>query len=106
MREEQDISWVDLIQWLQKIAPMFQSADFRSLIERNTTTALSLTGDARQKFLESDVNFEFVGPICDSIRIGRRDLLEMSDFSDRAKLTALTNGLILELTHFIFHERN
>ncbi|XP_043073937.1 solute carrier family 52, riboflavin transporter, member 2 isoform X1 [Puntigrus tetrazona] len=105
MREEQDISWVDLIQWLQKIAPMFQSADFRSLIERNTTTALSLTGGARQKFLDSDVNFEFVGPICDSIGIGRRDLLEMSDFSDRAKLTALTNGLILELTNFISREK-
>lgn len=28
MREEQEISWVDLIQWLQKIIPMFQSADF------------------------------------------------------------------------------
>lgn len=35
MREEQEISWVDLIQWLQKIIPMFQSADFWSLIERN-----------------------------------------------------------------------
>ncbi|XP_051728900.1 solute carrier family 52, riboflavin transporter, member 2 [Ctenopharyngodon idella] len=105
MREEQDLSWVDLIQWLQKIIPMFQSADFRSLIERNTTTALSLTGDARQNFLESDVNFEFVGPICDSIGIGRRDLLEMSDFSDRAKLTGLTNGLVLELTNFISREK-
>ncbi|XP_016300049.1 uncharacterized protein LOC107656639 [Sinocyclocheilus anshuiensis] len=105
MREEQEISWVDLIQWLQKIIPMFQSADFQSLIERNTTTALSLTGDARQNFLESDVNFEFVGPICDSIGIGRRDLLEMSDFSDRAKLTGLTNGLVLELTNFISREK-
>lgn len=105
LREEQDISWVDLIQWLQKIIPMFKSADFRSLIERNTTTALSLTGDARQNFLESDVNFEFVGPICDSIGIGRRDLLEMSDLSDRAKLTALTNGLVLELTNFISREK-
>ncbi|ROL45855.1 hypothetical protein DPX16_11550 [Anabarilius grahami] len=105
MREEQDLSWVDLIQWLQKIIPMFQSADFRSLIERNTTTALSLTGDARQNFLDSDVNFEFVGPICDSIGIGRRDLLEMSDFSDRAKLTGLTNGLVLELTNFISREK-
>ncbi|CAM4636669.1 unnamed protein product [Leuciscus chuanchicus] len=105
MREEQDLSWVDLIQWLQKIIPMFQSADFQSLIERNTTTALSLTGDARENFLESDVNFEFVGPICDSIGIGRRDLLEMSDFSDRAKLTGLTNGLILELTNFITREK-
>ncbi|KTF72715.1 hypothetical protein cypCar_00030654 [Cyprinus carpio] len=105
MREEQEISWVDLIQWLQKIIPMFQSADFRSLIERNTTTALSLTGVARQNFLESDVNFAFVGPICDSIGIGRRDLLEMSDFSDRAKLTGLTNGLVLELTNFISREK-
>ncbi|XP_077051513.1 solute carrier family 52, riboflavin transporter, member 2 isoform X2 [Siphateles boraxobius] len=105
MREEQDLSWVDVIQWLQKIIPMFQSADFQSLIERNTTTALSLNVDARENFLESDVNFEFVGPICDSIGIGRRDLLEMSDFSDRAKLTGLTNGLILELTNFISREK-
>lgn len=105
LREEQDVSWVDLIQWLQKIIPMFKSADFRSLIERNTTTALSLTGDARENFFESDVNFEFVGPICDSIGIGRRDLLEMSDLSDRAKLTALTNGLVLELTNFISREK-
>ncbi|KAG1948748.1 riboflavin transporter [Pimephales promelas] len=105
MREEQDVSWVDLIQWLQQVIPMFQSADFQSLIERNTTTAISLTGDARENFLESDVNFEFVGPICDSIGIGRRDLLEMSDFSDRANLTGLTNGLILELTNFISREK-
>lgn len=105
LREEHDISWVSLIQWLQKIIPLHQSADFRGLIVRNTTTALSLTGDARLNFLESDVNFEFVGPLCDFIGIGRRDLLEMSDFSDRAKLTGLTNGLVLELTNFIAREK-
>ncbi|XP_036423512.1 solute carrier family 52, riboflavin transporter, member 2 isoform X1 [Colossoma macropomum] len=105
MREENDVPWVNILKWLQKIFPKNESADFRCLIERNTETALSLTGDARKSFLESDVNFEFVGPICDSIGIGRRDLLEMSDFSDRAELTDVTNGLILELTSFIAREK-
>ncbi|XP_051520395.1 uncharacterized protein LOC127421407 [Myxocyprinus asiaticus] len=105
MREEREISWVNLIQWLQKIIPTHQSADFRSLIERNTTTVLSLKGDARENFLKSNVNFEFVGPICDCIGIGRKDLLEKSDFSDRAKLTGLTNGLVLELVNFIAREK-
>lgn len=105
LREERDILWVNLIQWLQKITPQNQSANFRGLIVRNTTTALSLSGDARENFLKADVNFEFVGPLCDSVGIGRRDLLEMSDFSDRAKLTGLTNGLVLELTNFIAREK-
>lgn len=105
MREDNNVSWVNIVKWLQKIFPMFQSADFRGLIERNTETALSLTGDSRESFFESDVNFEFVGPICDSIGISRTDLLEMSDFSDRAKLTDVTNGLILELTSFIEREK-
>ncbi|XP_056597735.1 solute carrier family 52, riboflavin transporter, member 2 isoform X1 [Triplophysa dalaica] len=105
LREEHDISWVNLIQWLQKLIPQYQSADFCGLIVRNTTTALSLSRDARENFLESDVNFEFVGPLCDTIGIGRKDLLEMSDFSDRAKLTGLTNGLVLELTNFIAREK-
>ncbi|XP_017576834.1 solute carrier family 52, riboflavin transporter, member 2 isoform X1 [Pygocentrus nattereri] len=105
MREENDVPWVNILKWLQKTFPKNESADFRCLIERNSETALSLTGDARKNFLDSDVNFEFVGPICDSIGIGRRDLLEMSDFSDRAKLTDVTNGLILELTSFIAREK-
>ncbi|KAK3532560.1 hypothetical protein QTP86_024141 [Hemibagrus guttatus] len=105
LREDNNVSWVNITKWLQKIFPAFQSADFRGLIERNTETAMSLTGDSRESFLESDVNFEFVGPICDSIGISRTDLLEMSDFSDRARLTLVTNGLILELTSFIEREK-
>lgn len=105
MREDNNLSWMNVVKWLQKIFPMFQSADFRGLIERNTETAMSLTGDSRESFLASNVNFEFVGPICDSIGIGRTDLLEMSDFSDRAKLTDITNGLMLELTSFIEREK-
>lgn len=105
MREERDVPWVNIVNWLQKIFPQFASADFRCLIDRNTETAMSLTGDVRENFLRSNVNFEFVGPICDSIGIGRTDLLEMSDFSDRAKLTDVTNGLILELTNFIEREK-
>lgn len=105
MREDNNASWVNVVKWLQKIFPMFQSAHFQGLIERNTETAMSLTGDSRESFFESKVNFEFVGPICDSIGISRTDLLEMSDFSDRAKLTDVTNGLILELTSFIEREK-
>ncbi|XP_066530117.1 solute carrier family 52, riboflavin transporter, member 2 isoform X1 [Hoplias malabaricus] len=105
MREEHELPWENIIKWLQKIFPKYQATDFHCLIERNTETAMSLTGDARTSFLDSDVNFEFVGPICDSIGIGRTDLLEMSDFSDSAKLTAVTNGLILELTSFIAREK-
>ncbi|XP_051527834.1 uncharacterized protein LOC127425673 isoform X1 [Myxocyprinus asiaticus] len=105
MREELHISWVNLIKWFQKITPKYQSADFRGLIERNSKTALSLNGDARENFLESNVNFEFVGPLCDSIGIGRKDLLKKSDFSDHAKLAGLSNGLVLELVNFIAREK-
>ena len=98
------MSWGKIVKWLQNIFPMYHSSDFRSLIERSIATALSLSGDARKNFLESDVNFEYVGPICDSFGIGRMDLLEMSDFSDRAKCCEVTNGLILELSNFISRE--
>lgn len=105
IREDNNASWANVIKWLQKIFPTFQTAAFQGLIERNTETAMSLTGYSRESFFESDANFEFVGPICDSIGISRTDLLEMSDFSDRAKLTDITNGLILELTSFIEREK-
>lgn len=105
LREDNEVQWGVVLKWLQKIFPMFQSADFQCLIERNIETTLSLTGDARKNFLESDVNFEFVGPICDSIGIGRTDLLEMSDFSERAQCTEITNGLMLELSNFVMREK-
>lgn len=105
LREDNEVPWGLVLKWLQKIFPMFQSADFQCLIERNTETTLSLTGEARKNFLESDVNFEFVGPICDSIGIGRTDLLEMSDFSERAQYTEITNGLMLELSNFVLREK-
>ncbi|XP_076158045.1 solute carrier family 52, riboflavin transporter, member 2 isoform X1 [Alosa pseudoharengus] len=105
MREDNEVQWGPVLKWLQKIFSMFQSADFQCLIERNIETTLSLTGDARKKFLESDVNFEFVGPICDSIGIGRTDLLEMSDFSEQAQCTEITNGLMLELSNFVMREK-
>ncbi|KAL2080126.1 hypothetical protein ACEWY4_023919 [Coilia grayii] len=105
LKEDNEVPWGSVLKWLQKIFPMFQSADFQCLIERNIETALSLSGDAQQNFLESDVNFEFVGPICDSIGIGRTDLLEMSDFSERAQCTEITNGLMLELNNFVMREK-
>ncbi|XP_062870918.1 uncharacterized protein LOC134333020 [Trichomycterus rosablanca] len=105
IKENNNASWSNIVKWLQKIFPVFQSADFHGLISRNTATAMSLTGDSRESFLQANVNFDFVGPICDSTGISRTDLLEMSDFSDRAKLTEVTNGLILELTNFIEREK-
>lgn len=104
IKDNNDATWTDIVKWLQKIFPLFQYADFHGLISRNTATYMSLTGDARENFLQASANFDFVGPICDSIGISRTDLLEMTDFSDRAKLTEVTNGLILELTNFIERE--
>ncbi|KAJ8000288.1 hypothetical protein DPEC_G00203280 [Dallia pectoralis] len=105
LKEDNKLSWGAVLDWLQKIFPKYQSADFRCLIERGIATTLSLNGDARQTFLESKVNFEFVGPICDSIGVGRRDLLEMTDFSERAESIDVTNGLILELSNFVMREK-
>ncbi|XP_028820558.1 uncharacterized protein LOC114770655 isoform X2 [Denticeps clupeoides] len=105
LQEDKNAPWGDVIKWLQKIFPMFQSAAFQCLIERSVDAALSLTGGAREAFLDSDVNFEFVGPICDSIGIGRIDLLQMSAFSDRVACTEVTNGLVLELYDFIMREK-
>ncbi|XP_064873746.1 uncharacterized protein LOC135559480 [Oncorhynchus nerka] len=105
LREDNQLSWGAVVDWLQKIFPMYQSADFRCLIERGIATTLSLSGDARQAFLESNVNFEFVGPICDSIGVGRADLLEITDFSEQAESIEVTNGLILELSNFVIREK-
>lgn len=65
----------------------------------------SLENDARQSFLESNVNFNFVGPICDSMGVERKHLLELKDFSERAQSMEVTNGLILELTDFVDREK-
>ncbi|KAL4629796.1 hypothetical protein GN956_G17127 [Arapaima gigas] len=105
LKEDKQISWSRIVKWLQKIFPMYKSSDFRSLIERSVATATCLNGEAREAFLESDVNFEFVGPICDLLGIGRSDLLEMSDFSDRVKCTEVTNGIVLELSNFVAREK-
>ncbi|KAG5842200.1 hypothetical protein ANANG_G00175130 [Anguilla anguilla] len=104
IREDNKVSWGKIVKWLQSIFPMHHSTDFCSLIQRSIATALSLSGDARENFLDSYVNFEYVGPICDTFGIGRTDLLEMSDFSDQAKCCEVTNGLILELSNFISRE--
>lgn len=91
--------------WLKKIFPSHQSADFRCLIERGIAAAWSLENDARQSFLGSNVNFNFVGPICDSIGVERKHLLELKDFSERAQSVEVTNGLILELSNFVDREK-
>uniref|UniRef100_A0A3Q0SK56 Zgc:109744 n=1 Tax=Amphilophus citrinellus TaxID=61819 RepID=A0A3Q0SK56_AMPCI len=105
LREDNNFPWIAILDWLKRIFPAHQSADFRRLIERGIATTLSLGSDARLTFLESDVNFNFVGPICDSIGVERQDLLEMRDFSDRAKSIEVTNGLILELSNFVNREK-
>lgn len=75
------------------------------MIETGIATTLSLGSDARLAFLESYVNFNFVGPICDSIGVERVHLLNMSDFSERAQSIEVTNGLILELSNFATREK-
>lgn len=75
------------------------------MIERGIAAAWSLENDARQSFLESNVNFNFVGPICDSIGVEREHLLELKDFSEQAQSVEVTNGLILELSHFAEREK-
>ncbi|XP_069572859.1 uncharacterized protein [Brachyistius frenatus] len=104
MREDNNFPWIAIVDWLKKIFPARHSADFRRLIERGVATTLSLGSDARLSFLESDVHFNFVGPICDSIGVERQHLLEMRDFSERAQSIEVTNGLILELTNFVTRE--
>ncbi|XP_070778279.1 uncharacterized protein [Enoplosus armatus] len=105
LREDNNFPWIAIVDWLKKVFPGHQSADFRRLIERGIATTLSLGCDARQTFLESDVNFNFVGPICDSIGVERQHLLEMRDFAERAQSIEVTNGLILELSNFVTREK-
>lgn len=104
LREDNNFPWIAIINWLKQIFPSHQSADFRRLIEQGIATTLSLGSDARLTFLESAVNFNFVGPICDSIGVERQHLLELRDFTERAQSIEVTNGLILELSHFIDRE--
>ncbi|KAG7500598.1 hypothetical protein JOB18_024124 [Solea senegalensis] len=105
LREDNNFPWIAILRWLKTIFPRYHSADFRRLIERGIATTLSLGSEARQTFLESEVNFSFVGPICDSIGVERGHLLEMRDFSERAQLIEVTNGLIFELSNFITREK-
>lgn len=105
LREDNNFPWIAVVEWLKKIFPSHQSADFRRLIETGIATTLSLGSDARLTFLESEVNFNFVGPICDSIGVEREHLLKMRDFSERAQSIEVTNGLILELSNFVFREK-
>ncbi|KAJ0003690.1 hypothetical protein NQD34_008788 [Periophthalmus magnuspinnatus] len=104
LREDNNFPWVSIVKWLKKIFPAHKTADFRRLIETGIATTLSLLGDSRLTFLELAVNFDFVGPICDSIGIERKDLLELKDFSERAQLIEVTNGLVLELDDFVQRE--
>ncbi|KAM9737334.1 uncharacterized protein ACNS7B_013090 isoform 1-T2 [Menidia menidia] len=105
LREDNNFPWLAIVGWLKKIFPAHQSADFRRLIERGVATTLSLRGPARLGFLDSQVNFNFVGPICDSIGVERQHLLELRDFSERAQSIEVTNGLILELVNFVNREK-
>lgn len=105
LREDNNFPWIAIIEWLKKIFPRHQSADFRRLIERGIATTLSLESEARLTFLQSYVNFSFVGPICDSIGVEREDLLDLTNFSERAQSIEVTNALILELSDFITREK-
>lgn len=105
LREENNFPWIAILDWLKKVFSSHRSADFRCLIERGIAATCSLENDARQSFLESNVNFNFVGPICDSIGVERKHLLELKDFSERGKSIEVTNGLILELSNFVDREK-
>ncbi|XP_048849540.1 solute carrier family 52, riboflavin transporter, member 2 isoform X2 [Brienomyrus brachyistius] len=105
LREDRKVSWGSVVKWLRKIFPMYHSLDFHALIERTIETSMSLNGEARQHFLESDADFEFVGPICETCGIRRSDLLKMSDFSEQDKGIDITNGLVMELYSFILREK-
>lgn len=105
LREDHFLSWDVVLNWLKAIFPKHNTAHFRRLIERGITTTMSLGIEARRTFLDSDVNFDFVGPICDSIGVEREHLLKMKDFSERAQSVEVTNGLILELSNFIAREQ-
>ncbi|KAF0024310.1 uncharacterized protein LOC118292383 [Scophthalmus maximus] len=105
MREDNNFPWIAIVSWLKTIFPRHYSADFRRLIERGIAATSSLGSEARLTFLESDANFNFVGPICDSIGVERQHLLEMRDFSERAQSIEVTNGLILELSNFVTREK-
>ncbi|XP_070702597.1 uncharacterized protein [Pempheris klunzingeri] len=105
IKEDNNFPWIAIIEWLKKIFPRHHSADFRRLVERGIAATLSLGSEARQAFLESDVNFSFVGPICDSISVEREHLLEMRDFAERAQSIEVTNALILELSNFVTREK-
>lgn len=105
LREENNFPWTAILDWLKKMFSRHPSANFRCLIERGIAAACSLENAARRSFLESNVNFNFVGPICDSIGVERKHLLELKDFSERAKSIEVTNGLILELSGFVEREK-
>lgn len=104
LREENNFPWTAILDWLKKVFSRHPSANFRCLIERGIAAACSLEDAARRSFLESSVNFNFVGPICDSIGVERKHLLELKDFSERAQSMEVTNGLILELSGFVERE--
>lgn len=105
LKEENNFPWISILEWLKKIFPSHRTSNFRRLIERGIATTLSLGGEARQNFLESDINFNFIGPILDSIGVQRDHLLEMRDFSVQAQSIEVTNGLILELSNFVNREQ-
>lgn len=105
LREENNFPWTAILDWLKKMFPRHRSANFRCLIERGIAATCSLESAARHSFLDSNVNFNFVGPICDSIGVERKHLLELRDFSERAQSVEVTNGLILELSAFVDRER-
>ena len=105
MREDNHLTWDAVVEWLKKIFPEHQSAFFQGLIETGIATTLSLGIEARRTFLESEVNFNFVGPLCDIIGVERTALLEMADFSEQAQSIEVTNGLILELCNFAAREK-
>ncbi|RXM93880.1 hypothetical protein EOD39_18610 [Acipenser ruthenus] len=106
LKEENQVPWKYVQDWLEQLFPKYRSARLRSLIEKASTNVLGLSAEERAMFLEEEVNLEYVGPVCDSLGIRRTDLLECTDLSEKIPSgDPVTNALLLEWDSFVRKEK-
>ncbi|XP_041105202.1 uncharacterized protein LOC121315200 [Polyodon spathula] len=106
LKEENQVAWKYVQDWLEALFPKYRSARLRSLIEKASVSALRLNAEERAMFLEEEVNLEYVGPVCDSLGIRRTDLLECTDLSEKIPPgDPVTNALLLEWDSFVRKEK-
>ncbi|XP_033914500.2 uncharacterized protein LOC117435453 [Acipenser ruthenus] len=106
LKEENQVAWKYVQDWLETMFPKYRSARLRSLIEKASANALGLSAQERAMFLEEEVNLEYVGPVCDGLGIRRTDLLECADLSEKIPSgDPVTNALLLEWDSFVRKEK-